>query len=341
MEISLIKPDDWHLHLRDDAMLKMALPWSSACFRRAIVMPNLNPPVSSVEACRAYRERILAVAQDDFEPLMTLYLTEDMSAQTIVDAQQSHFIYGVKMYPRNATTHSAAGVQTVEKIFPVLEKMQELDMPLLVHGESMQDGIDIFDREKVFIDKVLSVLRAQFSQLRIVLEHITTEDAVAYVRDSNHYTAATITPHHLLYSRNALFEGGLRPHRYCLPLPQREQHRKALVDAATSGAACFFGGTDSAPHLREDKESDCGCAGVFNAPIALPLYASIFDDAGKLENLEKFVSLNGAMFYRLENNTQRIHLVKEDYVVPDHISDGQQTVIPLLAGQTIPWRIQN
>ena len=339
-QINIIKPDDWHLHLRDGALLRLVVPWTARAFARAIIMPNLPSPVTDVARCRAYHRRITAAAPPDFEPLMTLYLSEETTPQIVSEAKDSGLVHGIKMYPRHATTHSGFGVRNVEKVLPVFERMQQLDVPLLVHGEYVADDVDIFDREKIFIDKVLAPLRERFSELRIVLEHVTTGDGAAWVGENDRKTAATITPHHLLYSRNALFEGGIRPHRYCLPLPQRETHRAALVAAATGGRACFFAGTDSAPHCRHEKESACGCAGVFNAPAALAVYASVFDQAGKLGRLEQFASLNGAAFYRLEPNQKRITLVREAETIAECIGDGDNAVIPLLAGQKVPWRIQ-
>lgn len=342
-QIRIIKPDDWHLHLRDNNILKSAIPWTARAFQRAIIMPNLSPPITDVAACDAYRKRIKAVAPPEFEPLMTLYLSAEMPPDTIRQAKQSGFIYAVKMYPKNTTTHSAGGVEVenIERIFPLLEEMQNHDMPFLIHGEHPARDIDVFDREKIFIDKVLTPIRRRFDKLRIVLEHITTRDAVDYVSENNSKTAATITPHHLLYSRNALFDGGLRPHHYCLPLPQREPHRKALVKAATGGQSCFFAGTDSAPHHRHEKESACGCAGVFNAPAALAIYASIFAAADKLEHLEAFVSLHGAAFYGLEPNKQHITLAREEELIATSIDSGDVALIPFLAGQTVQWRIYN
>ncbi len=340
-QINMIKPDDWHLHVRDGDILRLVVPWTARAFCRAIIMPNLSPPITDVEACGAYRERIKAAAPAGFEPLMTLYLTETMPPDTIRKAKNSGFIYAVKMYPKNTTTHSGVGVQDIERVFPILEEMQNCDMPLLIHGEHPDKSIDIFDREKIFIDKILSSIRKRFDTLRIVLEHITTRDAIDYVSDSDAKTAATITPHHLLYSRNALFDGGLRPHHYCLPLPQREHHREALIQAATSGKACFFAGTDSAPHYKHEKESSCGCAGVFNAPAALAAYASVFEAADKLERLEAFVSLHGAAFYGLEPNTQRITLAQEEEVIAESIESNDGTLVPLFAGKAVKWRIHD
>ena len=335
-ELTLTAPDDWHLHVRDGAIMRAVLPFTTRVFRRAIIMPNLPRPVTDVARCAAYRERILAAATDRFEPLMTLYLTERTQPSDVAEAAACDFVHAVKLYPKNATTHSGEGVSDVAKISGVLEAMQRHDVPLLIHGESTDEGVDVFDREKIFIERTLTPLRKDFPALRIVLEHVTTSDAVDYVREAGALTGATITPHHLLYSRNALFDGGLRPHRYCLPLPQREPHRQALVAAACSGDAGFFLGTDSAPHAKSDKESACGCAGVFNAPAAIGMYATIFDQAGALDRLERFASLNGARFYRLPVNRRRITLVREAEAVPRRVGD----VVPLLAGREVAWRLR-
>lgn len=339
-ERAIAAPDDWHLHLRDGETLRAVLPFTSRVFRRAIVMPNLDPPVTDVALCAAYRERILKAAPPGFEPLMTLYLTEQTRPETIAEAAACGFVHGVKLYPKNTTTHSGAGVGDTAKIGAALEAMQRHDLPLLLHGEAAGDDIDPFDREKIFIDQTLIPLRADFPALRIVLEHITTGDAADYIAGACERTAATITPHHLLYSRSALFDGGLRPHRYCLPLPQREAHRRALVAAACGGAASFFLGTDSAPHARHDKESACGCAGVFNAPAALGVYAAIFEQAGALDRLEAFASLNGPRFYRLPVNRDRITLVREAETIPRSIAAGGDDIVPLLAGREVAWRVR-
>ncbi len=339
-ELTIAAPDDWHLHVRDGETLRAVLPFTTRVFRRAIIMPNLPRPVTDVALCAAYRERILKAAPRGFEPLMTLYLTERMQPDTVAEAAACDFIHGVKLYPKNTTTHSGAGVGDIGKISGVLEAMQHHDVPLLVHGEATDENTDVFDREKIFIDKTLIPLRRDFPALRIVLEHITTRDAVDYIRGSDERIAATITPHHLLYSRNALFDGGLRPHHYCLPLPQREAHRKALIAAACGGAAAFFLGTDSAPHPRHQKESDCGCAGVFNAPAAIGLYAAIFEQAGALDRLESFASLNGPRFYRLPVNRDRITLVREAETIPQCISADDGEIIPLLGGRDVAWRMR-
>ena len=337
-ELTILQPDDWHLHLRDGRTMQTVAPISAKIFKRAIIMPNLVPPITTVEQCRAYRDRIIEAAPE-FEPLMTLYMTDELSAQTIKDAKNCGFIYGVKLYPKGVTTHSNQGVTSVEVIYHVLEAMQRFDLPLLVHGESADTSLDIFDREKHFIEHSFMPIRKQFPELRMVFEHITTRDAVQYVEDNDAYMAATITPHHLLYTRSDLFEGGLRPHRYCLPLPQREKHRAALIQAACSGQKCFFLGTDSAPHARSEKESSCGCAGIFNASVAMEVYASIFEENQKLDELEKFACINGPSFYKLPINKEKIRLVKETKRVAETI--GDEEIVPMLAGQTLEWSIEN
>ena len=335
-ELTIIQPDDWHLHLRDGDTLRTVARYSADVFKRAIIMPNLSPPVTTVAQCRDYKNRILA-AVADFEPLMTLYLTDDMSAQTIRAAAACDFIHGVKLYPRGVTTHSEKGIGSVDTIYHILEALQQCDLPLLVHGESTDPDLDIFDREKHFIDNSLTPIRKQFPELRIVFEHITTSDAVQYVKDNDDYTSATITPHHLLYTRNALFDGGLHPHNYCLPLPQRDRHRTALIEAACSGYQCFFLGTDSAPHSRSAKESACGCAGIFNAPVAMSVYAQIFENQHKLHKLEQFSSINGARFYKLPTNKKRMKLVKKAMHVAEYI--GDENIVPMLANQKLEWSI--
>ena len=337
-ELTILQPDDWHLHLRDGRTMQTVTPFSASVFKRAIIMPNLTPPITTVEQCRAYKDRITeAVA--DFEPLMTLYLTDDMPPQTIKDAAACGFIHGVKLYPRGATTHSDQGITSVDTLYPILETMQKFDMPLLMHGESTDPSLDVFDREKHFIENSLMPIRERFPELRAVLEHITTRDAVQYVEDGDEYIAATITPHHLLYTRNSLFDGGLRPHHYCLPLPQRERHRATLIAAACSGQACFFLGTDSAPHARSDKESACGCAGIFNAPVAMSVYTQIFEDNQSLDKLEQFAAVNGPRFYKLPTNKKKIKLIKKTKRVAESI--GDEEIVPLLAGQELRWSIEN
>lgn len=341
MEITLTRPDDWHLHLRDGASMRSVVPYSAARFGRAIIMPNLRPPISTVNQALAYRRRILDALPEDssFSPLMTLYLTDNTRAQEIRDAADSRRIFGAKLYPAGATTNSDEGVTDLERIYPLLEVMAEVDMPLLVHGEVTRETVDIFDRERYFIDEVLAPLTARLPELRVVMEHITTADAVAFVRGNTARLAATITPQHLLYNRSHMFEGGLRPHRYCLPVLKREQHRRSLVQAATSGNPRFFLGTDSAPHRRQAKESECGCAGIFSAHGAIELYAEAFEAAGRLEHLEGFAARFGADFYGLPQNADTITLRREPWRVPDSYPMGDSVVVPLRAGETINWRL--
>jgi dihydroorotase len=313
--LTIARPDDAHLHLRDGAAMAAVLPASARCFARAIVMPNLPVPVTTTARALEYRARILAALPTGmaFEPLMTLYLTGATAADEIDRALSSGAVYGIKLYPAGATTHSDAGVRSIDQCTAVLERMQRLDMPLLVHGEVTQSEVDVFDRERRFIDEVLLALRRRFPALRIVLEHVTTREGVQFVQEAEGPTAATITAHHLRYNRNAMFVGpdgraGMRPHHYCLPVLKREEHRRALVQAATGGSPRFFLGTDSAPHARQDKESACGCAGCFTAPLAMPLYAQVFEEAGALDRLEGFASHHGADFYRLPRNASTITL---------------------------------
>ncbi len=340
-KLVLTRPDDWHLHLRDAEVLTHTVPPSARRFARAIIMPNLKPPVTHTAQALAYRERILRAlpAGFTFDPLMTLYLTADTTPQEIARAKASGAIHGVKYYPRGATTHAEYGVDDLEFSYPVLEAMEQHDLPLLVHGEVVAADVDVFDRERVFIERVLAPLCARFSALRIVLEHITTADAVAFVRAMPPRVGATITAHHLLFNRNALFAGGLRPHHYCLPVLKRERHRLALLEAATSGNPRFFLGTDSAPHSLEAKHTACGCAGIFSAPIALELYAQIFEHAGALHRLEAFASFAGADFYRLPRNRERITLIKDPWHVPDSYPLGNDRVVPLCAGDELTWRL--
>jgi dihydroorotase len=342
--LTLTRPDDWHLHLRDGALLAQVVPASARTFARAIVMPNLETPVTTTEAALAYRERILAATPKgvSFEPLMTLYLTDNTTPDEIRRAKDSQHIHGVKFYPAGATTHSASGVTDLKLCWRVLETMQAIGMPLLVHGEVTDPAVDLFDREAVFIDEQLIPLRAAFPRLRVVFEHITTEAAVDYVRDCggrDQMLAATITAHHLLYNRNALFEGGLRPHYYCRPVLKRERHRRALLRAATSGSARFFLGTDSAPHTRHAKESACGCAGCYTALHALELYAEAFDSVGALAALEGFASFFGPDFYGLPRNRDRITLARSQWTVPEELEFGPDTLVPLRAGETMAWKL--
>ena len=339
--VTLIRPDDWHLHLRDGAALGAVLADSARRFARAIVMPNLKPAVRTTQQALGYRERILAALPDDarFEPLMTLYLTDDTPPEEIIRARVSGHVHGVKFYPAGATTHSDEGVSRISRCFHTLEKMQELGMPLLVHGEATDPEIDVFDREKAFIEDVLSPLVARFPDLKIVLEHITTRDAVQYVEVTGPNIAATVTAHHLLMNRNALFMGGIRPHHYCLPVLKREEHREALVEAAISGNPKFFLGTDSAPHARTAKEGACGCAGIYSAHAGIELYAIAFEEAGALDRLEGFASRFGPQFYGLPPNDDSVTLVRESWTVPQTIAFGGGELVPLRAGETVSWKL--
>ncbi|MDN0075052.1 dihydroorotase [Crenobacter sp. SG2303] len=342
MQLTLIRPDDWHLHLRDGAALSAVLPDTCRQMGRAIVMPNLKPPVTTLAQAEAYRERILAArpAGSRFEPLMTLYLTDNTPASEIRAAKASGIVHGVKLYPAGATTNSDAGVTSIDKAMPALEAMAEVGMPLLVHGEVTDPAIDIFDREAVFIEQVFEPLVARLPELRVVFEHITTKDAAEYVARASANIAATVTAHHLLMNRNALFVGGIRPHHYCLPVLKRELHRQALVKAVTSGSDRFFLGTDSAPHAKGAKEAACGCAGMYTAHAAIELYAEAFEAAGALDKLEAFASLNGPAFYRLPVNSDTITLVKEPRTVADELSYGEEVLVPLRAGEMIGWQLR-
>jgi dihydroorotase len=339
--LTLRRPDDWHLHLRDGSAMASVLPDAARRFARAIVMPNLKPPVRTTEQALQYRDRILAAlpAGAAFEPLMTLYLTDDTPSEEIARAKLSGRVFAVKLYPAGATTHSDAGVTRISRCFHALEKMAEIGMPLLVHGESTDPAIDVFDRETAFIEEVLGPTVDRFPGLKVVLEHITTRDAVQYVEVTGPNVAATITAHHLLMNRNALFMGGIRPHHYCLPVLKREEHREALVEAAVSGNPKFFLGTDSAPHARHTKEAPCGCAGIYTAHAALELYAIAFEEAGALERLEGFASLHGARFYGLPVNRDSVTLVREEWRVPESVAFGAEELVPLRAGETIPWKL--
>ena len=337
--ITITRPDDWHLHLRDGAIMASVLPHTARQFARAIIMPNLKPPVTTTEQALAYRERILAAlpAGVQFEPLMTLYLTDNTTPEEILRAKASGVIHAVKLYPAGATTNSDAGVTDVRKCYGALEAMQQVGMPFLVHGEVTDPDIDIFDREAVFIDRIMTPLRRDMPELKVVFEHITTKEAAQYVNESGPSTAATITAHHLLYNRNELFKGGIRPHYYCLPVLKRETHRLALVQAATSGNARFFLGTDSAPHARDTKEHACGCAGCYTALHAMELYAHAFDQAGALDKLEGFASFLGPAFYGLPRNSGTMTLVRERWTLPAELAMGNATVVPLNGGETIDW----
>jgi len=341
MELTLARPDDWHLHVRDGNALAAVIPHTARRFARAIIMPNLQPPVTDTAQAAAYRARILAAvpAGSDFEPLMTLYLTDNTTPETLREAAESGFVRGVKLYPAGATTHSDAGVTDMAKVHGALETMQTLGLPLQVHAEVTTASIDVFDRERVFIDNILEPLTRQFPALRVVLEHVTTREGVDFVLDAGDQVAATITAHHLLLNRNAMFAGGLRPHAYCLPVLKREQHRSALIQAATGGNRKFFLGTDSAPHARERKESACGCAGIYTAHAALELYAQAFESAGALDRLESFASHFGADFYGLPRNTASVTLKKADWEVPPAYPLDDSTVIPMFAGETLRWQL--
>jgi dihydroorotase len=340
--ISITRPDDWHLHLRDGASLAAVIGATAREFARAIVMPNLKPPVTTVALASAYRERILGALPKGmaFEPLMTLYLTDNTAAAEIGLAKQSGFVHAVKYYPAGATTNSDSGVTDLAHCGKALEEMQKTGMPLLVHGEVTDSAVDIFDREKVFIDRVLIPLLKKYPALRVVFEHITTRDAAQFVAAQSANVAATITAHHLRLNRNALFAGGIRPHAYCLPVLKREVHRQALVAAAISGGPKFFLGTDSAPHPRHDKEAACGCAGIYTAHAAIELYAEAFEAAGALDRLEGFASFFGADFYRLPRNTSRITLQRESWQVPQEIAYGLDTLVPLAAGESLNWKLE-
>ncbi|MGQ9724144.1 MAG: dihydroorotase [Tepidimonas sp.] len=338
--VTLTRPDDWHLHVRDGASLATVVPHTAAQFARAIIMPNLRPPVTTAAQAVAYRARILAAVPPGvrFEPLMTLYLTDNLPAQEIARAREAGVV-ALKLYPAGATTNSDAGVTDIRKIYRTLEAMQREGLLLLVHGEVTDSDIDIFDREAVFIERVLSPLRRDFPGLRIVMEHITTKEAAQYVASAAQNLAATITAHHLLYNRNALFTGGIRPHFYCLPVLKREEHRRALIAAATSGDRRFFLGTDSAPHPAHLKEHASGCAGCYTAPAALALYAEAFEDAGALDRLEAFASFHGPDFYGLPRNAERITLRRQAWTLPQAYPLGEAEVKPLRAGETLRWRV--
>lgn len=338
--LTLRRPDDWHVHLRDGAMLASVVNYTARQFARAIVMPNLSPPITTVAAARAYRDRILAAVEPGlaFEPLMTCYLTDTIDAGEVERGFAEGVFTACKLYPAHATTNSAHGVTDIRNIHPVLEVMQRIGMPLLIHGEVTDRHVDIFDREAVFIERILTKLIADFPGLKVVFEHITTADAVAFVEAGGPNLAATITPHHLAINRNAMFDGGIRPHFYCLPVAKRESHRLALRRAATSGSAKFFLGTDSAPHATGDKESACGCAGIFNAPFALESYATVFDEEGALECLEAFASEYGPRFYGLAPNESQVVLERSPSSVPETVTTATSTIVPFGSGQTLPWR---
>ena len=335
--LTIRRPDDWHVHLRDGEMLRKVAPYTARQFGRAIVMPNLVPPITTVEAAEAYRERIREAAGPGFEPLMTCYLTDQTSADELERGHREGAWIAAKLYPAGATTNSASGVTDIRNIYPVLERMQSIGMVLCVHGEVTDPDVDVFDREAVFIDRVLSRVASDFPALKIVFEHITTAEAVAFVESSGPIVGATVTPQHLMINRNAIFAGGLRPHAYCLPVAKREKHRLAVRKAATSGSAKFFLGTDSAPHAREAKESACGCAGLFNAPYALESYATVFEEEAALERLEAFASINGARFYGLPVNEETVTLERTG----QHVSDEIEGLVPFHAGETLRWSFRN
>jgi len=333
--LTIRRPDDWHLHLRDGEMLKRVAPYTARQFARAIVMPNLVPPITTAEAAEAYRERIVAAAGAEFTPLMTCYLTNQTDPEELASGFDGRVWVAAKLYPAGATTNSASGVTDIRNIYPALERMQAIGMVFCVHGEVTDPEVDLFDREAVFIERVLEPLSRDFPELKIVLEHVTTAEAVQFVEGSGANIGATVTPQHLIINRNAIFAGGLRPHAYCLPVAKREKHRLAVRKAATSGSAKFFLGTDSAPHAREAKESACGCAGIFNAPFALEAYATVFEEEGALDRFEAFASVNGPSFYGLPLNEGSVTLERAEVTVPEEI-DG---LVPFLAGETLRWRL--
>ena len=341
MKITLTRPDDFHLHFRDGALLADTVPATAKAFARAIVMPNLKPPVTTADQAASYKQRILAHIPEGsgFQPLMTLYLTDKTSPEIVRQAWAGGDVYALKLYPAGATTNSDDGVTALENIYPALETMIECNLPLLVHGEVTDPDIDIFDREKVFIERHLQPLSERYPELKIVMEHITTADAAAFVRESGANVAATITPQHLLYNRNHMLVGGIKPHYYCLPILKRNIHQEALIQAATSGSPKFFLGTDSAPHTRETKESSCGCAGCYSAFGALELYAEVFDQAEALDRLEGFASHYGADFYGLSRNTEIIVLEKKIHEIPDSLPMGGSKVVPLKAGEHLQWTL--
>ncbi|MBP2170926.1 dihydroorotase [Erwinia toletana] len=341
-QLLIRRPDDWHIHLRDDEMLQAVLPFTSAVCGRAIVMPNLVPPVTSVTSAIAYRQRILAAlpAGHDFQPLMTCYLTDSLDPDEVEKGFAEGVFTAAKLYPAHATTNSSHGVTNIAAIATVLERMQKIGMPLLIHGEVTDAHIDIFDREARFIENVMDPLRQQFPELKVVFEHITTKEAAAYVSEGNNYLGATITPQHLMFNRNHMLVGGVRPHLYCLPILKRNVHQDALRQVIASGNPRFFLGTDTAPHSRQRKEASCGCAGVFNAPTALPAYATVFEEMNALQHLEAFCSENGPRFYGLPLNEGKIKLVRKPYTVSENIPLGDDTLVPFLAGETLNWSVE-
>lgn len=341
-KISLIQPDDWHCHLRDDVYLERTVTDIAKQFKRVIVMPNLKPPITTVDQARDYRDRILQhlPKNTDFQPLMTLYLTEQMSPDLFQDAKKSGVITAGKYYPAGATTNAENGIASVEKIFPLLAAMQSVDLPLCIHGESITPSIDIFDREKQFLSETLINITKNFPTLRIVLEHISTKAAVDFILSSRKNIAATITPHHLHYNRNDLFHHGIHPHLFCMPILKCRDDQLALIQAATSGNPKFFLGTDSAPHEQENKESSCGCAGIYSSHAAIELYADIFEKNNALNKLENFTSVFGAEFYQLPVNNNKITLIKKTHKIPEKLAFGKTHLIPMKAGEIVPWQIQ-
>lgn len=339
--ITIIKPDDWHAHLRDNDYLKTTVPHLAKQFSRAIVMPNLVPPVTNLNEAKSYFDRIQThiPAEANFQPLMTLYLTDNTTSEIITKAKESGIVHAVKLYPAGATTNSDSGVTQIDNCFPVFETMQELGMPLLIHGEVTDSDIDIFDREKIFIEKTLSRITKAFPQLKVVFEHATTKDAVQFVTESSDFIAATITAHHLLLNRNDLLVGGIKPHHYCLPILKRRQHQEALIQFATSGSKKVFLGTDSAPHSRDAKESCCGSAGCYTAFAAIELYATVFDKANALHQLEAFASLNGPAFYGLPVNKETITIERREQIIPEAFDYGEEKLRPFAAGEVVPWMV--
>ena len=342
LTLTLTRPDDWHLHFRDGGMLRETVPATAMTFRRAIVMPNLSPPVVRTADARAYRERILAAVPEgvDFEPLMVLYLTDATTPDDIAEAAASGIVHGCKLYPAGATTNSDSGVRDPSQIMALYEAMEKHGLPLQVHGEVTESHIDIFDREMLFIDRYLLDIRRRFPALKIIFEHVTTREGVQFVQDHDTLTAATVTPQHLMMNRNDLLAGGIRPHNYCLPVLKRREHQESIQAAVLGGDTRFFLGTDSAPHARNKKEAACGCAGCYSAPAAMPLYATFFEEHGKLDRLEGFASHYGPDFYGLPRNTTQITLVREEWNVPANLPFGEQVVVPLRAGERLHWRLE-
>ncbi|WP_145493904.1 dihydroorotase [Yersinia aleksiciae] len=341
--LKIRRPDDWHIHLRDDEMLSAVLPYTSEVFARAIVMPNLAPPITTVASAIAYRDRILAAVPTGhkFTPLMTCYLTDSLDVNELTAGFEQGVFTAAKLYPANATTNSNQGVSDIPAIYPLFEQMQKIGMPLLIHGEVTDAAVDIFDREARFIDQIMDPIRRKFPELKIVFEHITTKDAADYVLAGNRFLGATITPQHLMFNRNHMLVGGIRPHLFCLPILKRSTHQEALRQAVANGSDRFFLGTDSAPHAKHRKESSCGCAGVFNAPSALPAYATVFEEMNALQHLEAFCSLNGPRFYGLPVNDDFVELVRTPCLQPEEISLGNESIVPYLAGQSINWSVRD